>query len=117
MFRLRTWTIFGATLLLVGCEGVPDIRFVGDSGSNPEDSATDGGPKNDATTDAQGDGSGPQCTGTQPTGGFCCGNVWCVNAGTECSARCGECQDNRCDLQGKLCCAKQGPVQCKPTCP
>jgi hypothetical protein len=110
MLGPRTCLLLGA-LALLGCEGVPDIRFVGDASASLTDSGGDG-PRTEAG-EASVEDAGPQCTGTQPNGSVCCGGVWCLGDCTE--PNCGRCA-NQCG-PAVLCCGKNNLVQCKSTCP
>ena len=95
--------------LVCACGTVPDIRFVGDASSEAGDASTndagrpDSGP-GDATSDAP-----VVCPDPPPTGGVCCGSVWCV--GNCAATQCAECEAKGCS-GGDFCCAKVN-VQCK----
>ncbi|MDB4942087.1 MAG: hypothetical protein JWP97_1621 [Labilithrix sp.] len=101
--------------ILVACADVPALRFgPEDAGATNDGGPADGG-ADDAAVDAAGDGPpAPACTGVTPSGGKCCGTVFCV--GTCEAAGCAACEAAGCAV-GEVCCAKQGTVQCKAKCP
>lgn len=95
----------------LGCESVPDIRFVEGDASAEGDAAGEGGTR-DAAPDAA--DAAAACRSAQPAGATCCGGVWCLES-------CGPANCNECALagcaDGEVCCGKTGNVLCKKGCP
>ena len=98
-----------------GCEPVPDIQFVADEAGSPDASARVDAGRRDADVDVDADAdSGVVCEGEAPSGGTCCGQVWCLGLCDQ--ANCDSCARAGCS-PGLLCCGKNGIVQCKSKCP
>ena len=94
--------LVGSAVTLLGCDAVPAIRFVDESG------ADDG---SDAIDEEMDTSPGSGCLTALATGGaVCCGSVWCVG---ECDASCPRCA-TMCDGNTSFCCDRAGQTpQCK----
>ena len=126
--RLRgAATVLGTTALLlaaacyVGCEAVPDIRFVTDATADAPRSDSGDGAVADSSDGSALDAAdaSPSCSAPSPAAGaLCCGTVWCI----------GDCSKTNCDdcaqkarsgvcVADDVCCGKTANVLCKRQCP
>ncbi len=104
------------TAAAVGCEPIPDIRFVDDDASASDGGNGDAGGARDSSVADIGTGTdtgaASPCAGPKPgPAAVCCGSVWCVE---QCDpANCQACAVKGCDAD-EVCCGRPAAnVQCK----